>query len=92
MGVALGIAVIAAVGLGTWAALKDEKQTQRWLEDCIAREYRISKTYYRFQHLLKGNTVCHAERDGCRSRRSDPQVIRQDRPGQAVREIQWAGL
>ena len=64
MGVALGIAVIAAVGLGTWAALKDEKQTQRWLEDCIAREYRISKTDYRFQHLLKGNTVCHAERDG----------------------------
>ena len=77
IGIAIGLAIIAGVIIGGRAILdivrpeddprdreQAEKQTQEWLEDCIAREFRISKSDFRFKHMLAEYTVCHAERDG----------------------------
>ena len=62
MGAAIGIAIVAGIIiLGVFVI---EQLAQKRLEDCIAREYGISKTDFRFRHMLNTYTVCHAERDG----------------------------
>ena len=62
MGAAIGIAVV--VGIIILGVFVVEQLAQKRLEDCIAREYGISKTDFRFRHMLNSYTVCHAERDG----------------------------
>lgn len=77
IGIAIGVGIIIGVIIAGRAVLEvvlpndgsrdreqAEKQTQEWLEDCIARKYRISKNDFRFKYMLAEYTVCHAERDG----------------------------
>lgn len=77
IGIAIGFGIIVGVVIGGFAIFdtvqsedgtsgqdQTEKQTQKWLEDCISREYRISKNDFRFEYMLNDYTVCHAERDG----------------------------
>ena len=77
IGIAIGLAIVAGVIIGGRVVLEAvwsedgsngseqaEKQTQKWLEDCIAREFGINKNDFRFKYMLDEYTVCHAERDG----------------------------
>ena len=74
LGIAIGLSIIFGIivgGRAMWEIVRGdddpertEKQTQEWLEDCVVRSYGISKTDFRFKHMLKEYTVCHAERDG----------------------------
>ena len=77
IGIAIGLAIVFGAIIAGRAAFEvirsegdprereqAEKQTQEWLEECIAREFRISKNDFRFRYMLEEYTVCHAERDG----------------------------
>ena len=54
---AIGAAIVIGVIIGGCAAF-DAVQTWR-LEDCIAREYGMSKDDFRIKYMLHENTVCH---------------------------------
>ena len=54
---AIGVAIVIGVIMGGCAAF-EAFQRER-LENCIAREYGISKDDFRLEYMLQENTVCH---------------------------------